>query len=355
VAAKRSIRLALTGAALGGVTLACVAGCEGETHRTATDPTPTLALASQNDGNAADDGDSSSTATAEERTARPLGMAWIPGGEFEMGSDDVVSRLNERPAHRVRVPGFWMDARQVTNAQFAQFVEETGYVTVAERAPDWEELKAQLPPGTPKPPDELLVAGSMVFVGADGPVDLANMGNFWQWKPGASWRRPAGPDSDLKGKGDHPVVQVAWEDAVAYAEWAGKRLPTEAEWEFAARGGRDGARYPWGEEFRPAGAAMANTWDGDFPYRNTSDDGFAGLAPVGQFVPNGYGLYDMAGNAWDWCADEYRPDLHALFADEAVCGDPAALLAANRPPGATTAAVVERVVKGGSFLCHASY
>jgi len=291
----------------------------------------------------------------EEKPDRPAGMAWIPGGEFAMGSEDSLARLNERPVHRVRLAGFWMDARQVTNEQFARFVEATGYVTVAERVPDWEEMKTQLPPGTPKPADDLLVAGSMVFVGSDGPVDLANMGNFWRWTPGACWRRPAGPGSDLAGKSDLPVVQVAWEDARAYAEWAGKRLPTEAEWEFAARGGRDGARYAWGEEFRPAGAAMANTWTGEFPYRNTADDGFDGLAPVGRFAPNGYGLYDMAGNAWDWCDDEYRPDLHMLFADEAVCGDPAALLAAIRPPNAPPAAVLERVVKGGSFLCHASY
>lgn len=222
-------------------------------------------------------------------------MVLIPAGQYTMGTDDPKSFPNERPAHQVKVNSFWMDEHDVTNAEFEKFVKATGYVTTAERKPDWEELKKQLPPGTPKPDDSVLVPGSMVFTPTTGPVDLRNMEAWWRWVPGASWRHPEGPDSNIKGRENHPVVQVSWDDAVAYAKWAGKRLPTEAEWEFAARGGLENKRYAWGDEFQPGGKWMANIWTGDFPYHNTAEDGFKGTAPVKSFPPNGYGLYDMGG------------------------------------------------------------
>jgi sulfatase modifying factor 1 len=180
-------------------------------------------------------------------------------------------------------------------------------VTTAERSVDWEELRKQLPPGTPRPAPEMLQPGSLVFTPSDGPVDLTLMQNFWRWMPGANWRHPKGPASDINGRENHPVVKVSWDGANAYAKWAGKRLPTEAEWEFAARGGLEGQRFSWGNEFRPDGKFMANTWTGEFPYHNTAEDGFAGTSPVGSFPANGYRLYDMGGNVWNWVADAYRP------------------------------------------------
>lgn len=292
-------------------------------------------------------------AVAAARAAEaPPGMVWIPGGEFRMGSNDAMARENEKPAHRVKVDGFWMDKTPVTNAEFQKFVDATGYVTVAERKPVWEELKKQLPPGTPKPDDSLLVAGSMVFTPSRGPVDLRNMANFWRWVPDTDWKHPEGPGSNLKGRENHPVVQVCWDDAVAYAKWTGKRLPTEAEWEFAARGGQNGNRYYWGDEFRPNGKFMANTWTGDFPYSNSKEDGFAGTAPVGSFPANGYGLVDMAGNVWNWCSDWYRPDTHVEMAKEMVCPNPTGPLKSFSPVNPYQ---TERVTKGGSFLCQESY
>lgn len=277
-------------------------------------------------------------------------MIWVEGGEFVMGSEDKLSRLNERPEHQVTVDGFWMDETPITNAQFEEFVRKTGYTTIAERKPDWEELKKSLPSDTPKPDDSLLVAGSMVFVPSSGPVDLRDMRNFWQWVPGASWRHPEGPDSDIKDRQDHPVVQVAFDDAAEYASWAGKSLPTEAQWEYAARGGMT-TRFHWGEEFQPDGKVMANTWNGDFPYRNTKLDGFERTAPVKSFAKNGYGLFGMAGNVWNWCTDSYRPDTYLTRAGE-VCSNPTGPL---RPQRSTSLDSTQRVVKGGSFLCHADY
>jgi sulfatase modifying factor 1 len=297
---------------------------------------------------------------AAEKDGAPPGMVWIPGGEFVMGTDDLRSMANERPAHRVRVDGFWMDEHVVTNAEFSAFVKATGYVSVAERKVDWEELKKQVAPGTSKPPDEELEPGSLVFVGTRGPVDLRNMSAWWRWTHGASWQHPDGPDSSIKEKDLYPVVQVSWEDAVAYAKWAGKRLPTEAEWEFAARGGGQSTRYYWGDEFTPNGKFMANTWTGKFPYENTKEDGFTGLAPVKSFPPNGYGLYDMAGNVWQWTSDFYRADAHALSvkqmadAEEACCLNPTGPVASFNPTREVNNAV-ERVTKGGSFLCNADY
>ena len=276
---------------------------------------------------------------------------WIPEGIFQMGSTGEHAWPEEGPVHPVELPGFWIDAHEVTNDQFAEFVEATGYLTVAERAIDWEELKKQVPPGTPKPPDELLQPGSLVFVKSDGKVDLRDYSQWWRWRAGASWRHPEGPGSSVDGRGAHPVVHVAWEDANAYARWAGKRLPTEAEWERAARGGRDGATFTWGDEPATEGKARANIWQGSFPFENTEADGFAGTAVVGSFEPNGYGLHDMAGNVWEWCSDWYRVDAYARAgaALQVNPQGPAKSFDPNEPR------VPKRVVRGGSFLCHESY
>ena len=235
--------------------------------------------------------------------SNPAGMVWIPGGTFTMGSDLPGSKRNEQPTHKVSVDGFWIDEHAVTNAEFRKFIDATGYKTTAERPVDWEELKKKLPPGTPKPSDDMLHPGSLVFTASSGPVDLRNMNAWWRWVKGASWQHPEGPGSDLSGREEHPVVQISWDDAVAYANWAGKRLPTEAEWEFAAQGGLEGKRYAWGDELRSGGKYMANTWTGEFPYKNTAEDEFVGTAPVKSFPPNGYGLYDMGGNVWNWVSD----------------------------------------------------
>jgi formylglycine-generating enzyme required for sulfatase activity len=294
--------------------------------------------------------DSDGNPAGSETATPPPGMVWIEGGEFTMGSEDEMSRFNERPVHQVEVTRFWIDVTPVTNAQFQKFVDATGYVTIAERKPDWEELRKQLPPETPRPDDNVLVAGSMVFTGSDGPVDLRQMANFWTWTPGASWQHPEGPDSDLQGRENYPVVQVAWVDAVAFAKWADKRLPTEAEWEFAARGQSHG-RYHWGDEFLKDGQFMANTWTGEFPFSNTEEDGFRGSAPVRSFPANSLGLYGMAGNVWNWCSDWYQPDTYQQRVGEPMCCDPKGPSAGPR----AGAPQVEHVVKGGSFLCHPDY
>jgi len=283
--------------------------------------------------------------------AGPEGMAWIPGGDFQMGTNDANSMANERPAHPVHVNGFWMDETPVTNAQFKKFIDATGYKTTAERPIDWEQMKTQVPPGTPKPPDEALNPGSLVFVPPNGPMDLNDLSAWWRWTPGASWQHPEGPSSDLKGRENEPAVQVSWDDAVAYAKWAGKRLPTEAEWEFAAHGGTT-TRYFWGDKFDPK---KANTFTGTFPYRNTATDGYVGRSPVKAFPPNGYGLYDMAGNVWNWCSDVYRADTHAKLAETKGCclnpKGPASTFDPTRPVGES----LERVIKGGSYLCNEAY
>jgi len=293
----------------------------------------------------------------------PAGMVLIPGGEFNMGSEASFAFPNEKPVHRVKVAPFFLDVHPVTNAEFAKFVEATGYKTVAERAVEWEEMKKQVPPGTPKPPDEVLQPGSLVFRPTPGPADLRDMSQWWIWTTGASWKNPEGQGSSIQGRENHPVVQIAWEDAQAYAKWAGKRLPTEAEWEFAARGGHEGWRYAWGDLERPDGKFMLNRWTGNFPYRNDREDGFSGTSPVGSFPPNDYGLYDMGGNVWNWCSDLYRGDTFAARAEgNTVCCDPKGPASAvgERPlPGDPSPPSVpgaeRRVIKGGSFLCHPSY
>ncbi len=291
----------------------------------------------------------------------PAGMAWVPPGEFLMGSDSKLAQVNEKPAHKVRVKGFWMDLTHVTNDQFARFVEETGYVTTAERKPDWETIRVQLPPGTPRPPDEALVPGAMVFVGTEGPTSLAAYWKWWRYVPGANWRQPQGPGSSIEGKGDHPVVQVSYEDAKAYAKWAGKRLPTEAEWEYAARGGLEQATYVWGDELMPDGQRMANYWDTNqrsFPVVSPKAGGAVGTLPAGTFPPNGYGLFDMTGNAWQWVNDWYRADYFLMQSKlgAKVIDNPQGPSDSWDPsqPG-VPANAPKRVIRGGSFLCNESY
>jgi formylglycine-generating enzyme len=287
------------------------------------------------------------------------GMVWIPGGVFMMGSDDDKASPNERPAHTVRVRGFSMDRAPVTNSQFAAFVAATRYVTTAERPPSWDTLKVQLPAGTPKPPDEVLQPGALVFVGTRHPVDLAEYTLWWRYIPGASWRYPTGPGSTIVGKGDHPVAQVSYEDAEAYARWMGKRLPTEAEWEFAAQGGRERARYPWGDEFAPHGQRMANVWSGSaqpFPVVGAVGQGVHGTSPVCAFPANGYGLCDMSGNVWEWVADWYRADAFALAATDGMNEDPRGPADSYDPDDPSVKVdAPKRVIRGGSFLCDESY
>jgi sulfatase modifying factor 1 len=293
--------------------------------------------------------------TSAEAPETPPGMVWIPGGEFMMGSTDPLARPDEAPVHRVRVDGFWMDVTEVTNAQFAEFVKATGYKTVAERPVDWEELKKQLPEGTPRPADEMLLPGSLVFTPPDHPVDLRAYEQWWAWTTGANWRHPEGPASSIEGKDRYPVVHIAYEDAVAYCAWAGKSLPTEAQWEFAARGGLDGKVNVWGDE--PVDARRCNIWQGHFPDSNTAEDGFTRAAPVGSFPANGFGLHDMAGNVWEWCSDLYRPDTYAR--DVLTAGQGVVI---NNPRGPAKSldprnpdAPESRVHRGGSFLCNDSY
>jgi formylglycine-generating enzyme required for sulfatase activity len=283
----------------------------------------------------------------------PSGMRWVPAGEFTMGTDSDLGWPDERPAHRVRVDGFWIDEHEVTNAQFRRFVEATGYQTTAERPPDVRAIMAQVPPGTPPPPAENLVPGSLVFRPTDGPVALEDYAQWWKWTPGASWRHPEGPGSGIEGKDDHPVVHVSWDDAEAYARWAGKRLPTEAEWERAARGGLEGKPYAWGDAPPGEGGRwQANIWQGDFPYRNTSADGSAGTAAVKSYPPNAFGLYDMAGNVWEWCADWYRRDLYRTWTGRGTVANPTGPERADDP---TRPYTPMRVQRGGSFLCNDDY
>jgi sulfatase modifying factor 1 len=273
-------------------------------------------------------------------------MIWMSGGTFLMGSENFYPE--EGPVHPVTVDGFWIDRYTVTNAQFQAFVEATGYVTVAERPPD--------PKNYPGADPELLVPGSAVFQKSAGPVDLS-FPSWWAYVPGANWRHPEGPESTLEGREQHPVVHVAYEDAEAYAAWAGKELPTEAQWEYAARGGLEGAIYPWGNEFAPGGRLMANTWQGEFPWQNLCLDGYESTAPVGSFQPNGYGLYDMAGNVWEWTSDWYQPR-HPARASKPCC-IPVNPRGATREQSldlmASQSSIPRKVLKGGSFLCAPNY
>jgi formylglycine-generating enzyme required for sulfatase activity len=297
---------------------------------------------------------------AGDGVSGPAGMVLVPGGEFLMGSDHKLAQPNERPAHRVRVRAFWMDRHHVTNAEFRRFVDATGYVTTAERKPSWETLKVQLAPGTPEPPDDQLVPGAMVFVGTERPVSLDDYSQWWRFMPGANWKHPQGPDSGIEGKDDHPVVQVSYEDVLAYAKWIGKRLPTEAEWEFAARGGLDQATYAWGDEFEPQGRKMLNFWDTNerpFPVVSAKAGGAMGTSPAGTFPANGYGLFDMTGNAWQWVSDWYRADYFAQqVASNAAIDDPRGPSDSWDPADrGVPEDAPKRVVRGGSFLCNVDY
>ncbi len=290
--------------------------------------------------------------TPIDKGTTPSGMVWIPGGQFTMGTDDASMWPAERPAHPAKVNGFWMDSTEVTNGEFAKFVEATGYVSTAETTPSLEEIMAQVPPGTPPPPPEVLVPGALVFTPTDQPVELNNESQWWKWVLGADWRHPEGPDSNIVGRDKHPVIMVSWLDAQAYAKWAGKRLPTEAEWERAARGGLENNTFVWGNELEPQGKIMANIWQGNFPNSNTGEDSFQRTAPVASFPPNGYGLYDMGGNVWEWCSNWFQTDLYSTLDKNTVQDNPTGPEKSKNPnhPFAN-----ERVIRGGSFLCHPSY
>jgi formylglycine-generating enzyme required for sulfatase activity len=290
--------------------------------------------------------------SARPASSAPAGMVWIPGGEFTMGTDAKVGWPDEKPAHRVRVDGFWMDETDVTNAQFRAFVDATKYVTTAEKPVDAAEILRQSPPGTPTPPPEKLLPGSLVFRQTSEPLkDLRDFSQWWHWTAGANWRHPDGPASSIAGKDNYPVVQVSWDDAVAYTKWAGKRLPTEAEWEFAARGGLDNQPYVWGDDPPSDTNIRANIWQGEFPYKNTAADGYVGTSPVRTFPANGYGLYDMSGNVWQWCSDWYQIDLHAR-AGAGVTVNPRGPAKSFDPRQPYSPL---RVQKGGSFLCNDAY
>ena len=279
--------------------------------------------------------------------AVPSEMVWIEGGTFRMGSDHHYPE--ERPSHRVTVGGFFIDVTPVTNAQFRAFVDATGHVTVAEIPPDPKDYPGARP--------EMLQAGSLVFAPPNHPVDLRNWTQWWAFKFRANWRRPYGPGSSIKALDDHPVVHVAYADAEAYARWAGKQLPTEAEWEFAARGGLEDAEFSWGNEFNPEGRQMANTWQGEFPLQNLALDGFERTSPVRAFPPNGYGLYDMIGNVWEWTSD-YWSTQHPAEAAKACCvpqNPRGGSMEASYDPCQPTIRIPRRVVKGGSHLCAPNY
>lgn len=281
---------------------------------------------------------------------KAAGMVLIPAGTLQMGGDNAQAAPNEFPKHPVSIAAFWLDEAEVTNRQFAEFVEATGYKTVAERPVIWEELQKNVPPGTPKPPDSLLMPGALVFQATTQPVPLHDPSVWWKWKIGASWRHPEGPASGIAQKMDHPVVQMAWEDANAYALWAGKRLPTEAEWEWAARGGMGNVVYPWGNEAPNEGAPKANFWQGLFPFQNLEKDGYYTTAPVKSYPPNGYGLYDMAGNVWEWCSDWFDFDFYKKKAASTDNSQgPEAGFNPNMP------FQQEKVMRGGSFLCNDDY
>lgn len=273
-------------------------------------------------------------------------MVWIPGGTFTMGSD--AHYPEERPAHRVTVDGFWMDRSPVTNARFARFVDATRHITFAELPPN--------PTDYPGASPESLYAGSLVFVRPPRPVDMSNLANWWRFVAGADWRHPNGPASTIAGFDQHPVVHVAFSDAAAFAVWEGKELPTEAEWECAARGGLEGAPYAWGSELTPNGVQMANIWQGCFPHENTCLDGWEGTSPVGTFPPNGYGLYDMIGNVWEWTNDWYRPSHGEAKAACCVPRNPRGGTASGSiDPGQPDTWIPRKVLKGGSHLCAPNY
>ena len=284
----------------------------------------------------------------------PEGMVWIPGGEFNQGAveNDKMALDHEKPAHPVAVDGFFMDVTEVTNKEFSKFTNETGYLTVAEREINWEEMKKQLPAGTPKPHDSILQPGSLVFKKPGKKVpNLYDFSQWWEWKIGANWKHPSGPDSNLEGKENYPVVHIAYDDAVAYAKWAGRRLPTEAEWEYAAKGGAKNDIFGWGDD-ETLIKKNANTWTGIFPSENNLADGYERMAPIKSFPPNDYGLYEMTGNVWEYTSDWYNTNYYNEAAEVGTQRNPKG---ASEPYNPHNPQVPEKVIKGGSFLCHVSY
>ncbi len=297
----------------------------------------------------------------KEMSTSTAGMIKIKGGEFSMGGNTQSSvsnlpgtqpREDEFPNHKVTVNSFWMDETEVTNAQFAKFVDATGYVTTAEKDILLEDIMAQLPQGSPEPDPSMLAAGSLVFVYPDKNAQNLQVNNWWKFKKGASWRKPQGEGSTTKGKEDHPAIHISWYDATAYAKWAGKRLPTEAEWEYAARGGTANLVYPWGDNLANDDDTKANFWQGEFPVTNDILDGFEKTSPVKSFAPNGYGLYDMAGNIWEWCNDWFHADYYQCLVDNNQHENPQGPVGSFDP---YQPSVPVKVVRGGSFLCNDSY
>ena len=282
----------------------------------------------------------------------PNNMVLIPGGEYLMGSDKSESYTNEKPVHRVVVSSFFMDKYEVTNQQFLQFVNETGYTTTAEKKINWDEMMSQLRPGTSRPPDSLLEPGSLIFKASSYSIPLNDESSWWEWEKGASWKHPSGKNSSINEIMDHPVVHISWDDAVAYAQWAGKRLPTEAEWEWAARGKKTDAIYPWGNESINETPMKANFWQGHFPYKNTKQDGYYLTAPVGSFISNEYGLFDMSGNVWEWCSDFYHINSYSYDKEKGICINPKGPKTSYDP---SEPFAIKKILRGGSFLCNDSY
>ncbi|WP_103072348.1 formylglycine-generating enzyme family protein [Aquimarina sediminis] len=288
-------------------------------------------------------------------TPIPDGMVWIPGGEFTQGAlkNDTLIMAHEKPAHQVSVDGFFMDITEVTNGQFKKFVNKTGYITIAEREVIWEEIKKQLPNDAPKPHDSILQPGSLIFKKTKESVpNLYDYSQWWQWKIGANWKHPLGPDSSIEGKDNYPVVHIAYEDAIAYCNWAGRRLPTEAEWEYASRGKNEkNTIFFWGND-QTILNKYANTWEGEFPTYNTLTDGYENKAPVGFYSPNSYHLYDMAGNVWEWTTDWYNVKYYKQLKQQGVIHNPKG---AAKPFNPNNPTLQEKVIKGGSFLCSDTY
>ena len=277
------------------------------------------------------------------------GMILIKGDTFLMGSNDSEGHPDERPMHEVKINSFWIDITEVTNLQFKEFVDATGYITTAEMKPDWNELKKDLPPNTPKPDESLLVPASLVFKKNENITNLNNHTQWWNWVKGANWRHPGGEGTSIDGKDNHPVIHVSWFDAMAYAKWKGRRLPTEAEWEFASRGGLKNNKYSWGND--PNLSKYANTWEGTFPKNNIKIDGFESTSPVKSYPPNNYGLYDMSGNVWEWCSDLYNFNYYSTLSNTIADNPkgPEKSFDPNEPYSE------KRVVRGGSYLCSKSY
>ena len=290
----------------------------------------------------------------EEQISQIPSMVWIPGGIYDMGASDSdrMALSHEKPKHTVKVDGFYMDETEVTNAQFSRFIEATNYITTAERPVDWELIKQQLPPGTPKPHDSLLLPGSLLFKKTKESVpNLYDFSQWWRWTNGANWKQPEGKGSSIDGKDNHPVVHVSYEDAMAYCHWAGRRLPTEAEWEFAARGGKRDKIYFWGD-LTDKLSSYVNSWEGEFPVDNTQADGFEKSAPVKTYPPNGYGLYEISGNVWEWTSDWYSSQYYQYCKENSITNNPKGPNEAFNP---NNPYIDERIIRGGSFLCNASY